>query len=51
MKLFRFKTEVEKFNVVYQIEKTFIDADTDADTDEEDARDYYRVRIFIWIAK
>jgi hypothetical protein len=49
IKLFRFKTEAEKFNVIYHIKKTFIDCDTDADTDEEDARDYYKVKIFIWI--
>lgn len=49
LKFLRFKTEVEKFNIVYHIRKTFIDSDTDANTDEEDAREYYAVRIFIWI--
>jgi hypothetical protein len=31
------------------LRKHLIDCDTDADTDEEDARDYYKVKIFIWI--
>lgn len=49
IKFSKFKTEIQKFNAVYDIEKTFIDSDTDADTDDEDARDYYAVKIFIWI--
>ena len=49
MKLLRFKAEMMKFNIIYHMEKTYVDADTDADTDEEDARDYYRIGIFIWI--
>lgn len=49
IKFFRFKTNVEKFNSVCHIRKTFIDSDTDIDTDDEDGREYYSVRIFIWI--
>ncbi len=43
--LFRFKTEAEKLNVICDIERTFIEADTD----EEDSKDYYSVKIFIWV--
>jgi hypothetical protein len=45
MSLSRFKTEAEKLNVIYDIERTFIEADTD----EEDSKDYYSVKIFIWV--
>jgi hypothetical protein len=40
-----FKTEAEKFNLIYDIKRTFIEADTD----EEDSKDYYTVKIFIWV--
>jgi hypothetical protein len=43
----RFQTEAEKLNVIYDIESTSMDFDTDG----EDSDYYYKLKIFIWIGK
>lgn len=46
-KLNRFKKEAEKFNLIFDIERTLIETDTD----EEDSKDFYRAITSIWIDK
>jgi hypothetical protein len=45
--LCRFKKEAGKLNVIFDIKSKFIEADTD----DEDSKDYYSVEIFIWIGR
>jgi hypothetical protein len=45
VQLLPFKTEAEKFNLIYDIERTL----TEADSHDKDSKYYYSVNIFIWI--